>query len=62
MIPDKMHVPMIMSGMKKRYDLAANRIASCGLIVFEIIASLASQREILSGRVTPSIERVNMFD
>ena len=62
MIPDKMLVPSITPGMKQRYDLAANRIASGGLIVLEIIAPLAGQREIISGRVTPSIERVNVFD
>ena len=52
----------ITPGMKKRYDLATDRIESCGLIVLEIIASLAGQREMISGSVTPSVERVNMFD
>src|SRR5438270_626155 len=52
----------ITPGMKQRYDLAAHRIASGGRIVLEIIAPLAGQREIISGRVTPSIERVNVFD
>ena len=62
MIPYKMLVPGITPGMKQRYDLAANRIASDGLIILEIIAPLAGQREIISGRVTSSIERVNVFD
>ncbi len=57
-----MLVPGITPGMKKRYDLATDRIVSYGLIVLEIIASLAGQREMISGSVTPSVERVNMFD
>jgi hypothetical protein len=61
-IPDKMLVPVITPGMKKRYYLATDRVASGGLVVLEIIAPLIGQREIISGRVTPSIERENMFD
>ena len=62
MIPDKVLVPVITPGMKKRYDLATNRVVSGSLVVLEIIAPLAGQREIISGRVAPSIERENMFD
>jgi hypothetical protein len=48
--------------MKERYFLATDRVTSRCLVVLEIIASLAGQREILSSSFAPGVERVNMFD
>ena len=62
MIADEMLVPLITSGMKERHRVAADRIASCGFVVFEIIATLTRQREIARGRFASSVEWSNMLD
>ena len=62
MIPDKMLVPTVASGMKERHLLTTNRVTGCCLVVLEIIASLTCQGEIISGRFASGVERMDMFN
>lgn len=44
-----MFVPVIQTRMKERNHFAADRIKGVGLVVFDVVASLAGEREIVSG-------------
>jgi hypothetical protein len=52
-IPGKVIVPMLLSWVKQRHPLPAARIKGGGFIVFEIVAPLARQRQVVCGTVAP---------
>ena len=62
MIPGEVIVPMLFSWVKEQYHLAANGIKGRGLIVFEIVATLASQRQVVHRIVATHILWRDMFN
>jgi hypothetical protein len=57
-----MRTPVVSSGVKERHQLAADGIESRGLVVFEIVAALTCEREVVGRRFSSGDEWGNVLD
>lgn len=62
MIPGEMFWPMIRSRIKERRVLQRNGVHRRSLVVFQIVATLTGERQILLDAVATGIERDDVLD
>ncbi len=62
MVPNKMHGPVVLPGVKERYPLSANGVKDRGFVVFEIVAALTCEREVVGRRFSSGDEWGNVLD
>lgn len=59
--PSKMIVPIVFTGVKERNELLTDRINGLSFNVFEIVTTLAGQRQIVCGGFAAQNFRHDMF-